>query len=71
MKHEIKKTKLTLEMHGVVTSVELPFEDANLTDLFAAFKVVLIGASFLDSQVDDFIIELGDELSYNKKQDNE
>jgi hypothetical protein len=65
------QTKLSLTMHGVTTTVEFPNEYADINDLFNAFKTVLIGATFIEEQYRNYIIELGQDFSEDKNYNNE
>jgi hypothetical protein len=65
------KTKLSLTMHGITTSIEFPYEDVDLNQLFSAFNTVLVGATFTEEQYKDYVIELGQDFSEQKQYDNE
>lgn len=59
--------KLSLSIHGYTISVEFETSDVTMEEMFQAFKSVLVGATWSEEQVDDYIIEKGDQLSYDKK----
>jgi hypothetical protein len=67
---EIKTTKLSLTMHGVTTTVEFPYEDVDLEEIFNAFKAVMVGATFSQSQYQNYIIELG-KIFLEQKNEND
>jgi len=69
--YNTKPTRLSLTMNGVTTTVEFPYEDVDLHELFNAFKTVLVGATFCQCQYEDYIIELGQDFSEQKQYDNE
>ena len=63
--------KLSYTSYGVTTSVEFEGSDITLDEVFQAFKAVLVGATFSEEQFINYIIEKGDELSYEKKHEDE
>lgn len=71
MMYKPQPTKLSLLNHGITVSVEFETSDVNLTEMFNAFKALLIGATWNADQIDEHIIEMGIELQSSKKYDNE
>lgn len=63
--------KLSYTSYGVTTSVEFGGSDLNLDEVFQALKAVLVGATFSEEQFINYIIEKGEELSYEKRQSND
>jgi hypothetical protein len=54
--------KLTLESYGKKYSVETDYEDVTLTEYLDFFKGLLLQATFLESTVNQGIIEMAEEL---------
>ena len=65
---ETKLPKLKLEWYNNIT-FEFNCSDPNLEDMFGAFKTLMIGATFREDMIDNFIIELGKELEWNKNEE--
>ena len=66
--NETKLPKLKLEWYNNIT-FEFNCSDPNLEDMFNAFKTLMIGATFREDMIDNFIIELGKELEWDKKEE--
>jgi hypothetical protein len=60
-----KKTKLSLSTNDTTMSIEFDNWDIDLDQYFQAFKTLLIGATFQESQIDHWIIDEGEMLSEN------
>ena len=60
-----KKTKLSLSTKDTTMSIEFDNWDIDLDQYFQAFKTLLIGATFQESQIDHWIIDEGEMLSEN------
>lgn len=58
-----KKTKLSLTNDGTTISVEFDNIDVDLDQYFQAFKTLMVGATFTESQVNNWIIDEGEILS--------
>jgi hypothetical protein len=69
--HKNHSTKLSLTIHGYTISVDFEHSDLTLSEMFQAFRTVLVGATWNEEQIDEYIIETGDELSYHKKHSDE
>jgi hypothetical protein len=54
--------KLTLESYSKKYSVETDYEDVTLTEYLDFFKGLLLQATFLESTVNQGIIEMAEEL---------
>jgi hypothetical protein len=52
-----KKTKLSLSTNDTTMSIEFDNWDIDLDQYFQAFKTLLIGATFQESQIDHWIID--------------
>jgi len=63
------KTKLTLTTNGTTMSIEFDNWDIDLDQYFQAFKTLLVGATFTEEQVDNWIIDEGEVLVSDKKID--
>jgi hypothetical protein len=61
MKKE-KFPSLTIRDHGHVITHRFEFIDPTLNDWFTAFKGLLIGITFHEQSVDNYLIECGQEL---------
>ena len=64
-----KKTKLSLSTNDTTMSIEFDNWDIDLDQYFHAFKTLLIGATFQESQIDHWIIDEGEALSSDKEID--
>ena len=64
-----KKTKLSLTTNGTTMSIEFDNWDIDLDQYFQAFKTLLVGATFTESQIDHWIIDEGELLSDNGDND--
>ena len=58
-------------MHGVTTTVEFPYEDVDLEEIFNAFRTVLVGATFHQSQYENYIVGLGEILLEEKNNNHD
>jgi len=54
--------KLQLEAYGKKYSVETDYDDLTIEDYFDLFKGLLVQATFNQTTINDYIIELADEL---------
>lgn len=57
--------KLQLESYGKKYTVETLYDDVNLEEYFDMFKGILVQASFDQSNIEEFIIELAESLKEN------
>jgi hypothetical protein len=64
-----KKTKLSLSANGTTMSIEFDNWDIDLDQYFQAFKTLLIGATFQESQIDHWIIDEGEALASDNEID--
>jgi hypothetical protein len=64
-----KKTKLSLSTNDTTMSIEFDNWDIDLDQYFQAFKTLLIGATFQESQINHWIIDEGEMLSENDEID--
>jgi hypothetical protein len=51
------KTKLSLDYDGTIISIEFDNIDVSLDQYFQAFKTLLIGATFTETQFEHWIID--------------
>jgi hypothetical protein len=63
--------KMSYTSYGTTTTVEFPTSDIGLEELFNAFKTVMVGATFSESQIIDFVIEMGEHYSEYKRDRDE
>ena len=63
------KTKLSLDYDGTIMSIEFDNWDIDLDQYFHAFKTLLIGATFQESQIDHWIIDEGEALASDNEID--
>jgi hypothetical protein len=65
-----KKTKLSLETDGKTITIEFDHIDVDLADYFQAFKTLMVGATFTETQFEHWIIDeaevIGEYLHNNK-----
>ncbi len=66
---ENKKTKLSLSTNDTTMSIEFDNWDIDLDQYFQAFKTLLVGATFTEEQVDNWIIDEGEVLASDKEID--
>ena len=59
------KTKLSLTTDGTAISIEFDNTDVDLDQYFHAFKTLMVGATFTEEQVNNWIIDEGEMLSEN------
>ena len=64
-----KKTKLSLTTNDTTMSIEFDNWDIDLDQYFQAFKTLLIGATFQESQIDHWIIDEGEALASDNEID--
>ena len=64
-----KKTKLSLSTNDTTMSIEFDNWDIDLDQYFQAFKTLLVGVTFTEEQINDWIIDEGEVLS--DKEDND
>ena len=64
-----KKTKLSLSTNDTTMSIEFDNWDIDLDQYFQAFKTLLVGATFTEGQVDNWIIDEGEVLVSDKEID--
>ena len=65
-----KKTKLSLTNNGTTMSIEFDNWDVSLDQYFQAFKTLLVGATYTETQFEHWIIDeaevIGEYLHNNK-----
>jgi len=54
--------KLQLTTYGKTFTVETDFDDLSLEDYFEIFKGLLVQATFSENGINEFIVELSNEL---------
>jgi hypothetical protein len=54
--------KLTLETYGKKYTIETQHEDLSLEEYFDFFKGLLLASSWMEDSVNDYVIELAEEL---------
>lgn len=54
--------KLELTTYGKKISLETEHDDVSVDEYFDAFKTLLIGVTFSERTINEFIIELAEEL---------
>ena len=59
---KIKNPILTLEVEDKKIIYEIDHWDLSLEEYFQAFKTLLVGATFFESNINDFIIEKAEEI---------
>jgi hypothetical protein len=64
-----KKTKLSLSTNDTTMSIEFDNWDIDLDQYFQAFKTLLIGATFQESQINHWIIDEGEALASDNEID--
>lgn len=64
-----KKTKLSLSANGTTMSIEFDNWDIDLDQYFQAFKTLLVGVTFTEEQIDNWIIDEGEVLVSDKEID--
>lgn len=62
-----KKTKLSLTTEFTTITVEFDNIDVDLDQYFEAFKTLMIGATYSEIQIDNFIINQAEILNNNIK----
>ncbi len=65
-----KKTKLSLSTNDITMSIEFDNWDIDLDQYFQAFKTLLVGVTFTEEQINDWIIDEGEVLVSDKEIDN-
>jgi hypothetical protein len=63
------KTKLSLTTDGTTINIEFDNIDVDLDQYFQAFKTLMVGATFTESQFEHWIIDEAELLGDNKKDD--
>lgn len=58
--------KLRLEWYNNIT-FEFNCSDPNLDDMFLAFRTLMIGATFSEKIIDNYIVDLGKEIEWDRK----
>ncbi len=64
-----KKTKLSLSTNDTTMSIEFDNWDIDLDQYFQAFKTLLVGVTFTEEQINDWIIDEGEALASDKEID--
>ena len=67
-----KKTKLSLETDGTTITIEFDNIDVDLDQYFQAFKTLMVGATFTETQFEHWIIDEAEvigEYLHNQKHD--
>jgi len=59
------KTKLSLTTDGTTITIEFDNIDVDLDQYFHAFKTLMVGATFTEEQVNNWIIDEAEVLSEN------
>ena len=62
-----KNPIFTLEVEGRTITYEFDHWDLSLDDYYDAFRTLMVGATFFESAIIDFIIEKGEELKELKE----
>jgi hypothetical protein len=55
--------KIELTVHGKVITIKTPTDDLTIEEYFDNFKGLLVSAEFSEKTIDDYIIELANELN--------
>ena len=63
------KTKLSLSANGTTMSIEFDNWDIDLDQYFQAFKTLLVGVTFTEEQINNWIIDEGEVLVSDKEID--
>jgi hypothetical protein len=63
------KTKLSLTTDGTTITIEFDNIDVDLDQYFHAFKTLMVGATFTEEQVNNWIIDEGEVLVSDKEID--
>lgn len=58
--------EITIKHYGTTISVKKDYEDVNMEEVFQMISSALIGVSWQQSQIDEYIIEKAEELKENK-----
>lgn len=61
------KTKLSLTTDGTAISIEFDNFDVDLDQYFQAFKTLMVGATFTEDQLNNWIIDEGEVLVSDKE----
>ena len=61
--------KITIETEWEKITTEFTNSDVNLEQLFTAFKGMLVALTYSEQSINNFIIELAEELTTNKVDD--
>jgi hypothetical protein len=57
------KTKLSLDYDGTIISIEFDNIDVSLDQYFQAFKTLLVGATYTETQYEHWIIDEAEVIS--------
>jgi hypothetical protein len=63
------KTKLSLTTDGTTITIEFDNIDVDLDQYFHSFKTLMVGATFTEEQVNNWIIDEGEVLVSDKEID--
>ena len=58
--------KIRLEWYNNIT-FEFNCSDPNLDDMFTAFRTLMVGATFTEESINNYIVDLGKEIEWNRK----
>jgi hypothetical protein len=62
-KMKTNKTKLSLDYDGTIISIEFDNIDVSLDQYFQAFKTLLVGATYTETQYEHWIIDEAEVIS--------
>lgn len=54
--------ELSLKLHDVTISIKRDTEELTIQEMYELFNAALIGVSFLQEQIDNYIVERAEEL---------
>jgi coproporphyrinogen III oxidase-like Fe-S oxidoreductase len=66
-----KGTILTGESYGKRVTVESVAADLDLSEIFEMFRTVLVGLSWTETQIDNWILDKAEELKRNRDEDTD
>lgn len=58
--------ELTLKMHETKITIEQEYDDITIDEMFNHFNSLLIGVTFSQAQIDNYILEKAEELQEEK-----
>lgn len=58
--------ELTLKMHETKITIEQEYDDITIDEMFNHFNSLLIGVTFSQAQIDNYILERAEELQEEK-----